>query len=204
MRFIMMLCCSVLWMVAPAQADTRWVEVEFPGMVTPTELIGILFSKTTSYQTADVRVSSNDNGRTVVAIPYESELALQEQVLAYAVSKDEAGTLTYTSVVPASAEYDLASGYAQSACMPKDVPSSMQSQMSLVANLLKIRGKRRENLREQISAKLSGEFLEKMQKYEIGFGLHQGANITPDMPASLLSDRLDRILHSLRKVPAKK
>jgi hypothetical protein len=125
-------------------------------------------------------------------------------MLAYAIAKTESGVVKYTSVVPASAEYDLASGFAQAACLPKDIPSSMQSQMSLVANLLKIRGKRRENLQEQISAKLTGEFLEKMQKYEIGFGLHQGADISPALPASLLSDRLDRILHSLRKVPAKK
>lgn len=203
-RLCGVLLSSITLLASPAAADTRWAEVEFANTIEPEILSAIIFSNSTSIQTAEATISGTSNGKTIVAIPFDSDIVSQDHYFAYAIAQTPEGALHYSTIVPASPQYDLASGYAQPACIPKEVPSSMQSQMSLVANLLKVRTQRRENSRQQVEATLSGEFLDKMLKYESGFGLQFGAPLAADMPAAELVDRLERILHTLRKVAPQK
>lgn len=195
---------SISLLASPVAAETRWAEVEFANTIEPERLSAIIFSNSTSIQTAEATISGTSHGKTIVAIPFDSDIVSQDHYFAYAIAQTSDGAIHYSTIVPASPQYDLASGYAQPACIPKEVPSSMQSQMSLVANLLKVRDQRRENSRQQTEATLSGEFLDKMLKYESGFGLQFGKPLSTDMPAAELVDRLDRILHTLRKVAPQK
>src|SRR5690606_18568761 len=96
------------------------------------------------------------------------------------------------------------SPFSLSACVEDSVDPSMQPQLSLVMNLLQVRDKRRDKVREGIAATLSGELLDKMQRYETGFGLERPAPLLADLTAFELVDRLDRILHTLKKISARR
>ena len=201
---LIIVALSLLSITVPVQAETRYADAEFENAIEPTSISAVLFSNGTSYQASNVQVSMSEHGKTIAAIPFDSNLANQARFYAYAIAQTADGAYHYSNVVPASPQFDVTSGFAQPQCAPKEVPMSMQSQMSLVANLLKVRDKRRSNMRSQTRKLLSGEFLLKMQKYESGFGLQYGSSLSADMPAAVIVDRLDRILHTLRKVSAKK
>ncbi len=180
----------------------NWVEFDFTDKETPSEASAIIISNQKVTTTSQIAISPSEKG-FVLAAPYQQE-ANSIPKFAVAVSKDTAGNIKYSSVKELGQSLTERAMLTLNKCSEDNVDPAMQSQLSLISNLLELRIKRRSNYITKTEQALSGDFLEKMRKYEAGFGLEQDKPLSAELTPFELVDRLDRILHTLRKISTPK
>lgn len=71
-----------------------------------------------------------------------------------------------------------------------DQKTISQTQPALIQALVQVRAEKRELLKQKVSELLQGEFLQKLQQLEAGFGLNVGAPLSSSLSPYELSERI--------------
>jgi hypothetical protein len=90
------------------------------------------------------------------------------------------------------------------ACPQEEANPALNSDMTLIEKLVEIRARQRANRFEKLSALLKGDFLEKLRKFENGFGLVSEPKLSADLNPYDLVDRLARLNAALQTYSAHK
>lgn len=83
-------------------------------------------------------------------------------------------------------------------CEAPNVELNMQSQLSVMEKLIRIRSKLKENKKLQLNALLTPELLNRLEKTENSFGLKYNNSFTETTNPVQLVQRLYRVYHALR------
>lgn len=84
-----------------------------------------------------------------------------------------------------------------------DQKTISQTQPALMQALVQVRAEKRELLKQKITDLLQGDFLQKLQQLESGFGLNVGAPISADISPYELSERISLLALVMGNVETK-
>lgn len=161
-----------------------------------TNVAGLVFDLGKAQQIGATTVAQTDKS-TIVSISLAADT---QQQFALATGRTADGQLLYSTIQEVNSISSSPGAYKLAACRDDAVDPNMQNQLSLIMNLLQVRSKLRNNFDARLKEQLQGELLEKLVRYETGFGLERTTPLSADLPPVELVDRLDRILHTLRKI----
>ena len=113
---------------------------------------------------------------------------------------DASGTISFANVTPALADEvrELIASIPECA---GENPASVAALNGpgILQQLVDVRTERMNIVRLRLARLMDQDFLAKLRKFEEAFGLGRPVELTPDLPAEELIDRLSRIQHAVRK-----
>jgi hypothetical protein len=172
-----------------------WVEAK----PEPVRAKGLVFSSTDSREVADATVKKIGDKLYEVSFSI-SRGALQDDSVATAVVYDADGKASYANVTPAllSETRNILGSIKE--CPAEDTTSvALLNSPGTLQQLVDVRTERMQLIRLRISKLLDKNFLAKLKKFEQVLGLSRADELSADLPASELIDRLSRIDHAIKK-----
>lgn len=198
------LCLTTIISVTSAHAvdifgDAVKVVVRAESKPTLVKASGIVFSSGSSTNISDTTISKI--GDKLYEISFSVPRSkLQPDSVASAIATDEAGATVFGNVTPAlnSEGRDLLASVPE--CPGED--SSKVTTISTpgaLKQLVDVRAERLDIVKLKLKRAMDQNVLAKLAKFEEAFGLSRSADLSPDLPAADLIERLSRIEHALRK-----
>ena len=174
---------------------TVWVEAK----PEPVRAKGLVFSSTDSREVADATLKKIGDKLYEVSFSI-SRGALQEDSVATAVVYDADGKASYANVTPALLSETRSILGSIKECPPEDTASvALLNSPGTLQQLVDVRTERMQLIRLRISKLLDKNFLAKLKKFEQVLGLSRADELSANLPASELIDRLSRIDHAIKK-----
>lgn len=177
-----------------------WVEAK----PEPVRAKGLVFSATASQEVADAAIKKIGDKLYEVSFSVR-RASLQEDSVATAVVYDADGKASYANVTPAllSETRNILSAIKE--CPPEDTSSvALLSSPGTLQQLVDVRAERSQLVRLRIARVLDKNFLAKLKKFEQVLGLSRVDELSADLPAPELIDRLSRIDHAIKKFQSSK
>ena len=190
------------WNPTFAQAD---VELTLRASFEPTRMVGLLISPQKTIERSDVKFRKTDDGTFLVSFAVGAE-DLSPETAATALAVSAQGELAFADVRPVSLPGVDKSYLSLPFCEPLPAPvpdPDVFSNVALLDSLHEVRSTRRDVLQLKIQQIMKGDFLERLQAMEQGFGISYTADLSGALPPPELTDRLQRILHALRALKRK-
>lgn len=197
LAFISLFCFSVF------AAD---VPVTIPAGVEPSKVVGIVLTSKGVIEKTGVTVDSQENGTTRLSIPVERSES-GESTLVTAMFETASGEVMFAPLTVLEEEARETKRANRKLCtMPLPIANdeTLVSNTGALQSLIEIRKVRRDFVQLEISNKLRGDLLRKLQNLEAGFGLVNGTPLSPELPPAELTIRLYRILTAIRNFEANK
>lgn len=174
------------------------IQVDVSSFVEPATAIGLLMSSGKTLQKFNPKIEKPSPGTITVTFPY-SAAEISPDSMATALVVSEKGEVVFGNVKPITGtEVDQALGMLPLCPDDQQVSAALASQSSLLEELYRIRLKRRDQAKAQAEQLMSGEFLERLQKLERGFGLAREKELNATLGPLELIDRLTRLRDALR------
>jgi hypothetical protein len=177
-----------------------WVEAK----PEPVRAKGLVFSSTKAQEVTDATLKKIGDKLYEVSFSV-SRGELQDDSVATAVVYDADGRSSYANVTPA-----LLSETRNVLSAIKDCPAEDTSSVALLNSpgtlqqLVDVRTERMQLIRLKIAKVLDKNFLAKLKKFEQVLGLERVDQLSADLPAAELIDRLSRIDHAIKKFQSSK
>jgi hypothetical protein len=172
-----------------------WVEAK----PEPVRAKGLVFSSTKSLEVPDASVKKIGDKLYEVSFSV-SRGSLQDDSVATAVVYDADGKASYANVTPAllSETRNILGSIKE--CPAEDTTSvALLNSPGTLQQLVDVRTERMQLIRLRISKVLDKNFLAKLKKFEQVLGLSRVDDLSAELPASELIDRLSRIDHAIKK-----
>jgi hypothetical protein len=115
-----------------------------------------------------------------------------------AIATDENGRIAVGNTMTMVNEINNLSFVDIPLCPATQADLTMQTQMSLLENLVKVRTESRNNRQAQLRANLTTELIERIKKTEQSFGFSYHKDLTIDSAPYEIVSRLNRVYNSLR------
>ncbi|MEY4700022.1 MAG: hypothetical protein RL326_209 [Pseudomonadota bacterium] len=174
---------------------TVWVEAK----PEPVRAKGLVFSSTDSREVADATLKKIGDKLYEVSFSI-SRGVLQDDSVATAVVYDADGKASYANVTPALLSETRSILGSIKECPPEDTTSvALLNSPGTLQQLVDVRTERMQLIRLRISKLLDRNFLAKLKKFEQVLGLSRADELSANLPASELIDRLSRIDHAIKK-----
>lgn len=177
-----------------------WVEAK----PEPVRAKGIVFSTAKSQEIAEATIKKIGDKLYEVSFMV-NRAALQDDSVATAVVYDADGKASYANVTPAllSETRNILSSLKE--CPPEDAGSvALLNSPGTLQQLVDVRAERAQLVRLRIARVLDKGFLAKLKKFEQVLGLSRVEELSADLPAPELIDRLSRIDHAIKKFQGSK
>lgn len=214
MKFILVVIAFTLSCIAPAIADeamqtTRSASVLIQGNFGErTQASGLLFDNNIATEVPVIDVQVLDTHHALAVFDIDTT-KINKRTSLTAIARNLDGTLAYGSVKNITNTISSESYFTMPLCEPTEATLSMQTQISLLENLIRVRGKLRDNRKKQMEALLlqrttnnadnsSETILERIEKAEKSFGFSYPEKLSGDTNPVELVERLYRVYHSLR------
>lgn len=163
------------------------------------EATGIVFSAKSSLNIPETTI--NKIGDKLYEISFSVPRSkIQPDSVASALAKDDIGGAVFGNVTPAitSESRDLLTSVPE--CPGEDSSKiTTISTPGALKQLVDVRAERLDIVRLKIKRAMDGNVLAKLTKFEEAFGLNRANELSADLPAAELIERLSRIEHALRK-----
>jgi hypothetical protein len=185
-------------------ADPLAITVTVEAKPDPIRAVGLVFSSAGSKEIADTKITKI--GDKLFQVEFSVDRAsLREDSVASAVAYDASGTASYANVTPALLSETRAIIEAIPDCPAEDVSKIAQvTSPGTLQQLVDVRAERAELVRTRIARVLDPKFLAKLQKFEEVLGLSRPTELSAQLPAPELIDRLSRIDHAYKKYQSEK
>ena len=187
----------MITLTSSAAAEIYQIEIDVKNAPTPDAVVGLLLTSDGTTEVTETEIIEGPDGTLLVSFPYESEEIVQE-TLATALVKSANGEVAFGSMKPVHTPGPKDSFLRVPECPIEPTPVRFQSQLSSIEHLVKIRSEHRVNRYKLVSQVLSGDLLNQLKKFEKGFGLQTGTELSADLHPVELVDRLSRLHHALR------
>ena len=140
------------------------------------------------------RVADN---KLVVPVYYK-ESEIPKDSLATAIIISEQGELAFGNLRPVFSPDPRDSFWLIPQCAPEKInEAALAGQTSLLESLIEVRTERRRVALLALAAALNGDFLARLQKLEVSFGLENDPPLSAELSPVVLLDRLTRILKAI-------
>ena len=194
----LLLSFSALLLVATA-AHAERVEVTLDTKLEVRSAIGLLLSSQGAQQVRETDVHQASEILKLVSFPYLPDKVTPDTVASALVVLED-GSIAFANVRPIlKGQRDAKSFASLPDCEPEEATRvSVHDQFGLFESLVEIRSARREVNQIKIKKILAGPFLEKLKRLERGFGLAHPDELSADLPAAELVDRLSRLATAIR------
>ena len=160
---------------------------------------GIVFSAKSSFNVDETTVTKI--GDKLYEISFSVPRSkIQPDSVASAMATDENGASVFGNVTPTltSESRDLLASVPE--CPGEDSSKvTTVSTPGALKQLVDVRAERLDIVRLKLKRAMDGNVLAKLIKFEEAFGLKRSSDLSPDLPAAELIDRLSAIEHALRK-----
>ena len=194
---------AVMALVLPAASiaspsDSRKISIDVQTQVEPATAVGLIISNGKTVQKLNPQIEKASPGSIVVSFEVkESEIYSDSAASALVVSNR--GEVVFGNVkLLEDPRFDEALSNVPY-CKAEQVSSTaLSGQLPLLEELYRIRLKRRDQTKAQVGAILDSDTLAKLRKLERGFGLAREKELSIDLPALELVDRLARLQTALR------
>lgn len=185
-------------------ADTINVTVRVEAKPDPTRAVGLVFSSTNSTEIPDATITKI--GDKLFEIQFAVDRAsLRADSVASAIAYDPAGTAFYANVTPALLSETRTLLESIPDCPAQDTTQIAQlTSPGTLQQLVDVRAERAELVRLRIARVMDAKFLAKLQKFEEVLGLSRATELSAQLPAAELIDRLSRIDHAFKKYQSQK
>ena len=198
-----LLCAMAAFLPLACSADGARGMVEIVVRVEakpePKKAVGIIFSARSSHQVEETSISKV--GDKLYEISFLApRTVVQNDSVASAIAYDENGSVFFANVTPA-----LAPETKEILASIPECPGEDGSRLTGVTSpgtlqqLIDVRTERMNIVRLKISRIMDESFLTKLNKFEEAFGLSHPSELSADLPADELIERLSRINHAVRK-----
>lgn len=200
LTYLMIIGALTLAFGSTAAADEVQVDLTVEASFNPSAAMGLILLNDQPPQKI-LPIAITRKNKHKVTVSFQINLATNDDpVFVTAILKSTDGQLAFAPVrkVKASSLSDPEVPL----CTPFPVTTDLANHRSLIENLVRTRAKRRENRQEKLAAKLRGELLERLQRYEAIFGFQYAEQLGPHLPPIELIARLSRIKMTLEKIAA--
>jgi hypothetical protein len=160
---------------------------------------GIVFSSRSSFNIDEAAVTKI--GDKLYEISFSVPRSkIQPDSVASAMATDENGAAVFGNVTPA-----LSSETRDMLASVPECPGEDSSKVTTISTpgalkqLVDVRAERLDIVRLKLKRAMDGNVLAKLGKFEEAFGLKRASDLSPDLPAAELIDRLSGIEHALKK-----
>jgi len=196
---------ALIGSISPAWAeDAISVSVRVEAKPEPVRAVGLVFSSTSSHEIPDAEIKKIGDKLYDIVFTAPRNIVRQDSV-ASAIAYDEAGQATYSNVTPAL----LSQTRAVLASIP-DCPAADTTKIALLNSpgtlqqLVDLRTERVAIARYRIAEAFNATFLAKLRRFEEILGLSRPTELSAELPAQELIDRLSRIDLAFKKYQAEK
>jgi hypothetical protein len=185
-------------------ADPVAITVRVEAKPEPVRAVGLIFSSSGSQEIADTKI--NKIGDKLFQIEFSVDRSiLHQDSVASAIAYDANGTASYANVTPALLSEARTLLESIPDCPAEDISKIAQlTSPGTLQQLVDVRAERAELVRTRIARVLDPKFLAKLQKFEEVLGLSRPTELSPQLPAPELIDRLSRIDHAYKKYQSEK
>ena len=194
---------TTLLLAGPVSAEMRVVELAFKSPVTPVKVAAVFMNGVQAFSDTEIELRQQSKDVVIASVRYDNT-ELPSTFSVYAVGILPNGEVATTAVKEVKSDADLGSIFTMPLCPPEEPDQSLQSQLSVLASLVKVRAERRDNISKQLSNSLSADFLKRMNSYEAGFGFVYNTPLSKDLHPVELSERLTRVLIVLQRLGKKR
>lgn len=192
--------CHALDLPGNSVPVSVWVEAK----PEPVRAKGIVFSTTKSQEIAEATIKKIGDKLYEVSFSV-NRAALQDDSVATAVVYDVDGKASYANVTPALLSETRNILTSLKECPPEEAGSAaLLNSPGTLQQLVDVRAERAQLVRLRIARVLDRNFLAKLKKFEQVLGLTRIEELSADLPASELIDRLSRIDHAIKKFQSSK
>jgi hypothetical protein len=160
---------------------------------------GIVFSSRSSFNVEETTVTKI--GDKLYEISFSVPRSkIQPDSVASAIATDENGAAVFGNVTPA-----LSSETRDLLASVPECPGEDSSKVTTISTpgalkqLVDVRAERLDIVRLKLKRSMDENVLAKLTKFEEAFGLKRSSDLSPDLPAAELIDRLSGIEHALKK-----
>jgi hypothetical protein len=180
------------------------VQVDVSSSIEPATGVGLLISAGKTIQKVNPKIEKAGPGAITVTIPY-SNSEISSDTVATALVVSDKGEVVFGNVRPVlGTELDAALATIPLCSDDQVNTAALSGQLSLLEELYRIRVKRRDEHKNKAARILSGNLLERLQKLERGFGLAREKELSADLTAFELLDRVSRLRDALKNWEKKK
>jgi hypothetical protein len=192
------------WCSPAIAADTVNVTVRVEAKPDPVRAVGLVFSSTSSTEIADATITKIGDKLFEVRFAVD-RASLRPDSVASAIAYDPAGTTFYANVTPALLSETRTLLESIPDCPAQDTTQIAQlTSPGTLQQLVDVRAERAELVRLRIARVMDAKFLAKLQKFEEVLGLSRATELSAQLPAPELIDRLSRIDHAFKKYQSQK
>ncbi len=176
--------------------------------VTPEKAVGMIITPQGISEKTGVPVTIIEPGLIQVSVPVASSEAKKDS-FATSITITEGGELFFSPLKSIADPKRYGSHLSLPICknlkvQNRTLDENIMSNIGAVQSLLEIRKVRRDFVKLELSALLRGDFLEKLERMETGFGLAGATPLSAEMNPYELTSRLFRILAAVRNYEANK
>jgi hypothetical protein len=185
-------------------ADPLKVTVRVEAKPEPVRAVGLVFSSAGSNEVPQTTIKKI--GDKLFEIEFSIDrTSLREDSVASAIAYDASGTASYANVTPALLSETRAIIDSIPDCPAEDTTRIAQlTSPGTLQQLVDVRSERVELARMRISRVLDPKFLSKLQRFEEVLGLSRPTELSAQLPAAELIDRLSRIDLAFKKYQSEK
>jgi hypothetical protein len=185
-------------------AQDRTIQVNATANFKPISAIGIIMTNNKVLQNPVSKFEQISEEVTMLTIPYDiNEVDSGSMVTAYLIGPQ--GEIAMGDVKLITSAQSTKSFYSLPECKNEiKLPPGLTDQSGWVEKILNVRLARREAYQLLIGQILSGNFLQRLQKLEKGFGIERTTKLTADLSAFELVDRLSRIASAIKSYQTSK
>jgi hypothetical protein len=165
----------------------------------PVRATGIVFSAGSSRQFTETTISKIGDKLYEISFTVP-RTSVRDDSVATAIGFDQTGLTSFANVIPvlSSETRDLLASIPE--CPGEDgARMAAMTSPGTLQQLIDVRNERMNIVRFKIARLMERDFLLRLKKFEEAFGFHYASELSPELPAAELIDRLSRIQHAVRK-----
>ncbi len=184
--------------------DPLSVSVRVEAKPEPVRAVGLVFSSTSSHEISDTKITKIGDKLYDIDFTVPRNIVRQDSV-ASAVAYDESGQPTYSNVTPALLSQTRAILASIPECPAADTTKvALLNSPGSLQQLVDLRTERVAIARYRIAEALDSTFLAKLRRFEEVLGLSRPTELSAELPAQELIDRLSRIDLAFKRYQAEK
>ncbi len=203
-----LLLCSTSCLFAEGLFKKPGVDLTFSLSIVPDKAVGMIISSRGVVEKTGIDLSSTKEGIYVATVPLNSN-ERSTDTFATAIIQSESSDIYFTPLKSTGDPERNKSYLSLPMCKETHVRTRTEdetivSNVGALQSLMDIRKIRRDFAQLEISNTMRGDFLEQLQRMEVGFGLTEGTPLSAELKPHELTQRLQRILTAIRNYEANK
>jgi hypothetical protein len=176
------------------------VTVAIPTEHKPTKVVGLVISKDGVLEKTGIEVGETTNNHVTAIIPVAWAEGSDDSLVT-TIYITEQGEIKFSALKSIATQKRDEKSAEKAKCVlpaPKANDHRLLNNLGALNSLVDVRKAKRDVTKLEISNKLKGDFLKKLQNLESGFGLTTEVPLSADIPPAELNIRLFRILTALK------